>query len=111
MLKWFVWAGGYIPFTRYRKTKWQLPRFKDFAPLSLLGHRMTFYSWGWQLEIPQGYMVHTYNRRDESSSIYISKDATPDNAHAWLLNPPKSIIVKIEERERSWKNKERISQC
>lgn len=90
VLRWLVWLGG------WESTR-QLPlrlRLKNVTPVSLLGHRVTWYGWGGQIRTPEGWLV--WERR--SGQVFVSKDGTPSGAHLWLRNPPREVL-----EQSSWR--------
>ncbi len=81
---WVVWVGG----SRRHPT-----------PVSLLGHRVTFYEWGANVRLPGGDLLvvswcgvdprHWW--RTKPVSVYISRDGTPASAHTWLIGDPPEL--------------------
>lgn len=72
--KWFVWIGG----------SWNDP-----APVSILGHRATYYSWGFQVRLGRNaILVVAWRPKDEGLRIYISADGTPKGAYVWYAGAP-----------------------
>jgi hypothetical protein len=93
---WLIWIGGWeiangAGWKLFRKTgnHWRLC---DPTPISLFGHRFTYYGWGWHLRTHLGYL--TYSRAGRPKPImYLSPDGTPGRATIWYLNPPHEIIM------------------
>src|ERR1700748_849595 len=81
---WLIWIGG----TR-----------KSPTPVSLLGHRVTFQSWGASLRLPGGdWLVVAWDGVDPSqwwrckpTAVYVSSNGTPDRAHIWLIGAPREV--------------------
>jgi hypothetical protein len=76
--QWIIWVGG-----------WELANGKGWrfsvktpygdkirmgpTPVSLFGHRITFYGWGWDIKIPRyGWLVWS-----RESGLYVSSNGTP----------------------------------
>lgn len=112
--QWFIWFGGwespwgkwhFFVHTPWYKQWWKKWHFKSPVPLSILGHWATYYGWGIQAKLPSGWLVWCWNKNDEPE-IYISKDGTPENAHAWLKGTPKRIIEAAEQHQAKWRKNE-----
>lgn len=72
-----------------------------FTPVSVL-RRVTFYSHFADIKTPWGYLV--VNWRDRHA--YLSHDATPQGAHAWLYGAPPDVVRAADltgEKYRRWK--------
>jgi hypothetical protein len=82
--RWLIWVGGWeqpdgrggaswrfsIPWTPEQRIR-LAP-----TPVSLFGHRVTFYGWGGNLRLPTGdYLV--WSRCDRAWRVYLSPDGTP----------------------------------
>jgi hypothetical protein len=99
--RWFFWSGGWEShgpkMDRPERTwTWTLrqrlaPRM--LAPVSLLGHRFTYYSWGMQWRTRHGIWVWTFGRR-----LYRSYNGTPSEADVWVFGTPKDIVEAAEKR-------------
>lgn len=99
--QWFIWLGGWelangrgwrfwIPHNTINGTKklWMSP-----YPISLLGHRMTFYGWGMEIKLSSGWIVWNFNRR----YCFISRNGTPNDAHRWLWGCPAEIKIEADK--------------
>lgn len=109
IVEWIVWLGGlgtwrYIndrhePLAARIRHRWR----QGLAPVSLLGHRLTYYSWGASMRINGTLLTVVWRSGCPSGSAlpyaYLSHDGTPQNAHAWLLNPPAKLVAEARERE------------
>lgn len=100
--QWFVWFGGW---ERADNKSWEFgfktnvagrEKFHFMAPfpLSLFGHRIVFYGWGCDIQLPTGHLV--WSRYGHSLQVYISKDGTPQGAHHWIYGTPHDIIEKAD---------------
>jgi hypothetical protein len=82
--RWFVWFGGWeranggwqlrIEYATGRKG-WVHP-----TPVSILGHRATFFGHWMQVRWVGGWLVIDWRERH----AYISSNGTPNRAHCWL---------------------------
>ena len=100
MRTWLVWVGGWEhPWVRpasprdqgehgsnavisgtYFSTRYPDGTRAGPTPISLFGHRITFYGWGWQVNFwrhPYQYFVWSGYRKGQPARIYISHDGTP----------------------------------
>jgi hypothetical protein len=91
-LKWVAWFGGWEAHSP--KREWSLrrrslrERLKPgmITPVSLFGHRITFFGWGWQLRLRGGYLV-----RGSEGRVYFSPDGTPHSATIWFKGAPEDV--------------------
>ena len=82
--KWFVWFGGW----ERADGRWQFrtPRTLGHriwmypTPVSVLGHRVTFFGHWLQVRVSSGWLVVNFRER----YAYVSANGTPNNAHCWL---------------------------
>jgi hypothetical protein len=103
--QWVSWFGGWetvnrddreypyrhrwqfrYPFTVAGRGGQQKLAWRDPFPLSLFGHRLTFFGWGGNCRIP-GHRILTWTyRRGQRQHFraYISTDGTPRTATHWL---------------------------
>jgi hypothetical protein len=92
--KWFVWVGGWKIWLGSRGSEYN--RLENLAPISLLGHRATYYGWGFDVRVKGGHLVVVF-KRDNSGKVggieraYISRDGTPSEAHVWIHGAPMEI--------------------
>jgi len=77
----------------------------DPFPMSFLGHRITFYSWGMNLKVKEGYLYLIWSK-NEGRKCYISSNGTPWGAHIWYWGTPKEILKEIEQYSGQLNNKE-----
>lgn len=95
---WLIWVGG--------------GSLRSPAPVSLLGHRVTFFGWGAQLRLPGGDLLTVswpgvdpkLAWRSKPAAIYVSRDGTPQNAHIWLVGEPHEVreaVRKVGRRRAS----------
>jgi hypothetical protein len=94
---WFVWVGGW---ETANGKGWRLfipcgnrRIMMSPTPVSLFGHRITFYGWGWNIRTRTGWLVYT--RRPERS-LYHSTDGTPRGATVWYIGTPYDIRAEAE---------------
>ena len=71
IFEWFVWVGGHP------------------TPVSLFGHRVTFFGWGVQVQIGGGYLVRV--TRGGWRGMYWSPDGTPTHATVWFSHAPQEV--------------------
>lgn len=97
--KWLFWIGGWEKLNHQTgRSRWEpVTRWSDPFPVSLLGHRFTFFSWGMQVRLPRRYFVWCYRRKPGVAYgplgvgyAYLSRDGTPHEAHHWLWGWEKS---------------------
>jgi hypothetical protein len=89
VLGWLVWIGGWHA---HRQGNWTLRERLSgemLAPVSLLGHRVTYFSWGIQCRMKGGYWVAVWRL---GKRIYWSPDGTPSNATVWLYGSPPELV-------------------
>ncbi len=90
-VKWMAWFGGWeahSPKRPWTGIGWRLrERLRMLTPVSLLGHRITFYGWGCSLRNRRGSLVWTKSDR----SLYFSQDGTPDGATIWFRGAPPHV--------------------
>lgn len=104
--QWIAWFGGW---EKANGEGWQFRsrsyargwRWHDPYPLSLFGHRVTFFGPWLNIKLPGGYLVWRWkpSKALNSPYAYISWDGTPNKAHVWLLNPPKEIQDAVARHE------------
>lgn len=81
--KWFVWFGGWerangrweFRLRHVGRSLWLSP-----CPLSILGHRVTFYGHWMQMRWFGAWLVIDWRERH----AYLSTNGTPNQAHCWL---------------------------
>jgi hypothetical protein len=79
-------------------------------PISLLGHRITFYNWGMNIRTSEGYFCITWDK-NQGRKCYISYDGTPSNAHIWYWGVPRDILKVARKRGETLKEfEERVKQ-
>lgn len=75
VLRWFIWIGG--------------GSIREPTPVSVLGHRMTFYSGRrWDFRTRRGYLC-----RDRDGRIFWSPDGTTTRATDWYRGAPDDVVV------------------
>jgi hypothetical protein len=93
--RWVVWLGGWDAHGR-------LAFRYGFSPVSVLGHRVTYYGHWADIRTPLGILV--VNWRDKHA--YISRDGTPDSAHVWLHGAPGDVVracAEADAEHERWK--------
>lgn len=93
--QWAVWVGGW---EKANGKGWDLflrvpgcrPRLASPTPVRIFGGLATYYGWGFQIRLKQGYFVVSW--RGEKGA-YISDNGTPSRAHHWLWHPPREVLV------------------
>lgn len=100
VVKWIAWFGGWEahspkqPWTGVTGRRWTLrERLRMLTPVSLLGHRITFYGWGVTARNRRGSLVWT--KRD--GSLYFSRDGTPDGATIWFRGRPPHVVAAAQQ--------------
>ncbi len=93
--QWFIWVGGWEGSNGKGWTFWS----RSPDPVSILGHRATYYGWGIQVRLKHGYFVLTWRKGNRKA--YISADGTPSGAHHWLWNPPQDIRLSTLANEEA----------
>ena len=94
---WFIWIGGWEKangegWEIFHKT-FQGWRIWDPTPISLFGHRVTFFGNWWQMRTHLGYL--TVSR----VHAYISRDGTTSTATIFYWGAPPDIVRQVQERE------------
>jgi len=97
--RWFVWFGGW---ERPELSQWDRGakawdffntysgkrRLNSPTPMSMLGHRITFFGWGLQVKVGKGsFVVASNSANGRADRAYWSPDGTPQNPNAktfWL---------------------------
>src|SRR6266699_203698 len=78
--QWVIWIGGW---EKANGTGWRLHCEYDTsilmspAPVSVLGHRLTWFGWGWQLKLKRRYYLVW-----SKSGLFVSHDGTPPSEQA-----------------------------
>lgn len=119
--RWFIWFGGWERYNPDGSDSWQfripsgfpsdlqLPAgvkrpkrwiWMEPSPVSLFGHRFTYFGWGWNLSVPGGWMVYTRKRQAEGRSLYISANGTPSQARCWIIGAPHSVRQAAEDHRQ-----------
>lgn len=88
---WMLWVGGTWP---------------DPAPVSIFGHRVTYYGWGLRMRLPGGDLLvmswcgvdRARWFRSKPESVYISPNGTPDHAHTWFVGAPREVREEASKR-------------
>lgn len=96
VLKWAVWLGGYSVVAKLvREDGWRsIPRhWRNLTPVSVLGHRATFYGRRRWMEIRTrcGFLVIRFRNENQVPCAFLSPDGTPQNAHTWFGNAPRDV--------------------
>ena len=99
ILQWIVTFGGWQRYSpkqgtyRLWRFRWDHAphRLRDPFPLSLFGHRVTFYSFGVSIRLRRTRFNWSYRRKPGymhgplgKGYAYLSRDGTPHNADHWL---------------------------
>lgn len=101
--QWFVWVGGWekangagwqfrIPYVGKPDWLWL-----SAAPVSVFGHRATWYGWG--IDVRFGWCSFTWDWRVERCA-YLSPDGTPGRAFHWLWGTPSEVRDAVASRAR-----------
>lgn len=81
ILRWVAWFGGWEAHSPKLNGASKRPlrkRLRMLTPVSLFGHRITFYGWGWQVRRRGGWWVKSRN------GVYWSPNGTPSEATIWF---------------------------
>lgn len=99
--KWFAWSGGWEAHSPKRAwsgvggRQWTLrERLGMLTPISLLGHRITFYGWGWQLRFRAGSLTKA------KKLLYFSPDGTSSSATIWFRGAPPEVRFAADKHAR-----------
>jgi hypothetical protein len=95
--QWVIWIGGW---EKANGKGWQFlidygnkKSLMSPTPISLFGHRITCYGWGWQIRIRRGcYLVSS------KSGVYVSSDGAPPD----VGNYPKTGFFIVRRRDRRY---------
>ncbi len=103
IVTWLVWFGGWDRWVGDRR---RLEISGAPWPLSMLGHTVTVYGHWFQVRIPgHGWLVVVLERDGRGrvkrgvERAYLSRDATPDRAHVWLLGVPYDVRAAVADRQ------------
>jgi hypothetical protein len=88
VVRWFVWSGGWDAFRGWPLRKRLRPHY--WTPVSLFGHRLTFFGWGARLRLRSGWWVISGRR---GRCIYFSPDGAPSGATLWLKGVPADVVA------------------
>jgi hypothetical protein len=88
--EWIVWVGGWSTFRKFSLGF----RLRHLTPVSIVGHRTTFYGHWFDVKTPEGVLVVNLRER----YAFISRDGTPGRAHLWLYGAPREIREAAERR-------------
>jgi len=113
--RWIVWVGGWERPVRsadpngmvvsshvWKPCLWRhhgqgvraFPRnlADSLTPVSLFGHRVTFFGWGFQLRPSHRRSIFMVSRsgvrKGKPTKVYVSPDGTPSRATLWLRGAP-----------------------
>lgn len=88
---WIIWIGGWRVFRE--RPVFGRRKLSYLTPISLLGHRVTFFDWGAQVRVPSGdhLVVVWRSGHIDTPYVYVSADGTPSRAHTWLYGAPGAI--------------------
>lgn len=103
---WFIWIGGWEKangsgweiFRKYMG-KWELV---DPTPISIFGHRFTYYGWGWHLKIGNRWL--TWSNGGGVLQVYLSNNGTPSQATTWLYGEPPDIRIEAHAMTPGFKD-------
>ena len=76
----------------------------EITPLSLFGHRITFFGHWFQAQTPWGWLIVKFARTETGrmtrhlEEVFISHNGTPGCAHTWLVGTPPAIVKHCETR-------------
>ncbi len=98
--QWVLWLGGY----ERSDGTWDRSG-GDPTPVSVLGHRATYYGWGFQVRTAYGWLVVVWRVNGKPWSgierAYVSPCGTPQHATIWLVGTPPEIVKNVEQRARA----------
>lgn len=94
--RWIVWIGGW----ERASSGWRLVivfrgrrRLVSPAPVSLAGHRFTWFGWGWQVRCGRDWLVWCYPAREQPRRVYLSPNGTPSRAWKWFAGAPREVVT------------------
>jgi len=96
--QWLIWLGGW---EKANGAGWRVfwsykRKLKPPTPVSLFGHRITWYGWGGQIRLGRGWLVYARRPSAEGRRLYISKDGTPGGAFVWYIGVPADVVSDAE---------------
>jgi hypothetical protein len=82
---------------------------RDPTPVSILGHRATFFGWGIQVRLGRSWFVWCFRRFGERwrGKAYVSRDGTSARAHLWFWGEPHEVRKAVVEHEREIRERDR----
>ena len=107
--RWIVWIGGWeralggwsLTIESYGRKHLVSP-----APVSLFGHRFTWYGWGWQVRAGRDWLVWVYPHHDRDRCVYLSPTGTPNDAWKWYAGAPSEVAEEALARLAAAEGKE-----
>lgn len=99
--RWLIWIGGW---EKANGAGWDLstPSRRHFMPpfpVSVLGHRTTFFGNWMQIRLPHTYLTIRFKRGYSGGPYaYLSNDGTPGGAHCWLFGAPHEVRRAVHKR-------------
>jgi hypothetical protein len=104
MATWVLWPGGWGTFKTWPMRKRLHPHY--WTPVSLLGHRVTFFGWGIQARMCGGCWVMAWD--GEGRRLYWSPDGTPSSATVWVYGTPPEVTFAAGEHRREQEQRNRM---
>lgn len=93
ILSWVVWVGGWKVWREMRRFRPEKLHLDTLAPISVLGHRLTWYGWGFDVKTPEGVLVVVMKKVGWGiERAYVSRDGTPGGAHVWIVGAPPEVL-------------------
>lgn len=116
--EWLCWIGGWGVYQHMRRLYpdhfgWRsLP--DAVAPISLLGHRFTWFGWGCNLRVRDGWLVYVRPKGPEGKHygprLFFSTDGTPPQATVWFKGAPYKVRAAAARQSRmvDWREQEEV---
>lgn len=80
---------------------------RSVTPLSLFGHRITFFGWGAQIRLrDRSILVFAKGANDPEWRVYRSWDGTPSGAFVWYHGATPYEMGRVEDRVRQMQEAE-----
>lgn len=107
---WLIWVGGWESSPADKPHQWRFrteghppPRYRlGPTPVSVAGHRVTFFGWGLQVRLRHAYLVWEWNpyrwHGQRWGRCYVSPNGTPRLATHWLWGYSDTLLRHAHQR-------------
>lgn len=103
---WLIWIGGWeepngegwsLLFDGWRDTWTRARQWKSPTPVSVFGHRVTWFGWGLNVKLPGGgWLVVVWRTGGAPWRVYLSHNGTPSEAWCWISGAPREVVDACE---------------